>query len=68
MRKKGSLTIAILVLAVLALIPVLSACDHTHTPVHMEAFEGSCTEQGNIECWYCSIWKHLKALARSRGI
>ena len=22
--------------------------------LHMEAFEGSCTEQGNIECWYCS--------------
>ena len=53
MRKKGSLTIAILALAVLTLIPVLSACDHTHTPVHMEAYEGSCTEQGNIECWYC---------------
>ena len=53
MRKKGSLTIAILALAVLTLIPVLSACDHTHTPVHMEAYEGSCTEKGNIECWYC---------------
>ena len=53
MRKKGSLMIAILALAVLALIPVLSACDHTHTPVHMEAYEGSCTEQGHIECWYC---------------
>ena len=53
MRKKGRLMIAILALAVLALIPVLSACDHTHTPVHMEAYEGSCTEQGHIECWYC---------------
>ena len=41
-------------ITVLSLISALSACNHSHNPIHMDANEGSCTEKGNIECWYCS--------------
>ena len=54
MEKKRILTSIILMITVLALISALSACYHSHNPIHMDANEGSCTEKGNIECWYCS--------------
>ena len=54
MEKKRILTSIILMITVLALISALSACNHSHNPIHMDANEGSCTEKGNIECWYCS--------------
>ena len=52
--KKGFLIVLTLILAVLCGAFALSACNHQHTLTYLEASEGSCTEQGNIECWYCS--------------
>ena len=54
MEKKRILISIILMITVLLLISALSACNHSHNPIHMDANEGSCTEKGNIECWYCS--------------
>ena len=54
MEKKRILISIILMITVSALISALSACNHSHNPIHMDANEGSCTEKGNIECWYCS--------------
>lgn len=47
--------VLIVVLSVfITCVALLAACSHEHSLQHFEAKEPTCTEEGNIEYWYCA--------------